>query len=108
MRVNRHKQKSKPTVHVYISGTSSNETESVVAAGSYDIYTRCLRLWTEVLGRFLRTFTLCNNNNKMKEILPQTRHTIHLYGDKHDHFFILKYLFLNTMSALEIKPCFYP
>lgn len=41
-------------------------------------------------------FTLCNNNNKMKEILPQTRHTIHLYGDKHDHFFyfnifILKY-----------------
>ena len=39
----------------------------------------------------------------MKEILPQTRHTIHLYGDKHDLFFILIYLFLNTMSALEIN-----
>lgn len=42
----------------------------------------------------------------MKEILPQTRHTIHLYGDKHDHFFILIYLFLNTMSALEINHVF--
>lgn len=43
----------------------------------------------------------------MKEILPQTRHTIHFYGDKHDlFFFILKYLFLNTMSALEINHVF--
>lgn len=50
---------------------------------------------------------LCNNNNKMKEILPQTRHTIRSYGDKHDHVFsILKYLFLNTMSALEINHIF--
>lgn len=24
----------------------------------------------------------------MKEILPQTRHTIHFYGDKHDLFFL--------------------
>lgn len=80
----------------------------MVATGSSDIYTRCLRLWTEVLGGVSGTFTLCNNNNKMKEILPQTRHTIHLYGDKHDHFFffILKYLFLNTMSALEINHVF--
>lgn len=71
--------------------------------------TRCLRLWTEegVLGGsvglavvavvegkwevgFQGRFTLCNNNNnKMKEILPQTRHTIHFYGDKHDLFFFL-------------------
>lgn len=52
----------------------------------------------------------------MKEILPQTRHTIHFYGDKHDpapplFFFIililLKYLFLNTMSALEINHVFF-
>lgn len=58
-------------------------------------------------GEFLGTLTLCNNNNKMKEILPQTRHTIHLYGDKHDHFLkILIYLFLNTMSALEINHVF--
>lgn len=50
-------------------------------------------------GAGFGTFTLCNNNNNniMKEILPQTRHTIHLYGDKHDLFFphlkisILKY-----------------
>lgn len=29
------------------------------------------------------------------------------YGDKHDHFFfILKYLFLNIMSALEINHVF--
>lgn len=53
-------------------------------------------------------FTLCNNNNKMKEILPQTRHTIRLYGDKTWPFFlkILIYLFLNTMSALEINHVF--
>lgn len=39
-------------------------------------------------SRFQGPFTLCNNNNnKMKEILPQTRHTIHFYGDKHDLFF---------------------
>lgn len=44
MRVNRHKQKSKPTVYVYNSLTLSNEEEGVVASGSYDIYTRCLRL----------------------------------------------------------------
>ena len=103
MRVNRHKQKSKPTVHVESSLTVSDDQEGVAATGSYDDYTRCL--WTsteEVLG----TFTLCNNNNKMKEILPQTRHTIHLYDDKHDHFFIFKYLFLNTMSALEINHVF--
>lgn len=47
------------------------------------------------------TVTLCNN--KTKEILPQTRHTIHLYGDKHDPLFVLIYFFLNTMSALEIN-----
>lgn len=35
---------------------------------------------TEEGGRFFGTFTLCNNNNnkEMKEILPQTRHTIHM------------------------------
>lgn len=68
------------------------------------------------VGVFKGRFTLCNNNNKMKEILPQTRHTIHLYGDKHDpapplfSFFLilLKYLFLNTMSALEINHVFLP
>lgn len=40
-------------------------------------------------GAGFGTFTLCNNNNNniMKEILPQTRHTIHFYGDKHDLFF---------------------
>lgn len=54
MRVNRHKQKSKPTVYVYSSLTLSNEEEGVVATGSYDIYTRCLRLWTEVLGGSFR------------------------------------------------------
>lgn len=44
----------------------------------------------------------------MKEILPQTRHTIRLYGDKTWPFFflILIYLFLNTMSALEINHVF--
>lgn len=57
-------------------------------------------------GEVLGTFTLCNNNNKMKEILPQTRHTIHLYGDNMTIFFILIYLFLNTMSALEINHVF--
>lgn len=66
------------------------------------VYVYGQKYWGGVLG----TFTLCNNNNKMKEILPQTRHTIHLYGDKHDHFFILIYLFLNTMSALEINHVF--
>lgn len=82
----------------------------MVATGNYGFYTRCLHLWTEVLGkffcfRFAFFFTLCNNN-KMKEILPQTRHTIHLCGDKHDHFVNLIYLFLNTMSALEINHVF--
>lgn len=43
----------------------------------------------------------------MKEILPHTRHTIRLYGDKRDLFLkILIYLFLNTMSALEINHVF--
>lgn len=42
----------------------------------------------------------------MKEILPQTRHTIHLYGDKHDLFFYFKISILNTMSALEINHVF--
>lgn len=39
-------------------------------------------------GAVFGTFTLCNNNNNniMKEILPQTRHTIHFCGDKHDLF----------------------
>lgn len=57
-------------------------------------------------GRF-GTFTLCNNNNKMKEILPQTRHTIHMVINMTFFFFsILKYLFLNIMSALEINHVF--
>lgn len=50
MRVNRHEQKSKPTVYVYSSLTLSNEEEGVAATGSSDIYTMCLHLWTGVLG----------------------------------------------------------
>lgn len=108
MRVNRHKQKPKPTVHVYSS--LSNEEEG---GGSY------WQLWylyqvsmssngEKYEGVEGGGFTLCNNNNKMKEILPQTRHTIRLYGDKTWPFFfkILIYLFLNTMSALEINHVF--
>ena len=47
--------------------------------------------------------TLCNDNNKMKEILPETRHAVHTLIN--GTFFppILKYLFLNMTSALEMN-----
>lgn len=60
-------------------------------------------------GEVLGTFTLCNNNNKMKEILPQTRHTIHLYGDKHDLFFLnFNISILKYYECSWNKPCLYP
>lgn len=46
----------------------------------------------------------------MKEILPQTRHTIHLYGDKHELFFFLNFniSILKYYECSWNKPCLYP
>lgn len=91
MRVNRHKQKPKPTAHVYSS--LSNEEEGVAATGSYDIYTRCLRrLWREVQGRF---YIMQQQQQNEGDIASDPAHYPSLC-DKHDHFFyfnifILKY-----------------
>lgn len=74
MRVNRHKQKSKPTVYVYSSLTLSNEVEGVVASGRYDIYTRCLCLWTEVLGDFRDTYIMQQQQQNEGDIASDPAH----------------------------------
>lgn len=85
-----------------------NELEGVVAAGSYNIYTRCLRLWTEVLGRFQGRLHYATTTTKWRRycLRPGTLSISMVINMT--IFFYFNISILKYYECSWNKPCFYP